>query len=640
MTYECDSCDREFYSWNAVRQHMTALEHWQWPYECDTCERRFGSQDAVNQHMNALDHWSASSEEEDDDEFECDKCDRTFSSWEGCKQHMTNLNHWFTDVCDTCDRRFVNRTAVEQHMDALGHRSSHYCSRCERHFQNPSDLFQHMNSPIHVRTDPIHAAPAPPARTTPIPQSASTVVHAPTVPVPSTPAANPSPLPSADAQPSVSSLPTANQIPASVLNQALMAALAVVSAQSASPILPSTQPTNTGTLFAPFSVFIESDNATSTNSHYQSITFMQHYQTFSFEELRLADYRAGRSPIYTSQQTGAFAQHTDSRTDVSSSDGTESSFFTAAAGSRTSTPSIFSSSNAESHTAMSSATTTVHMQENLTALTAEDNAKFDLVYEAHARVTKLVRSNENESEWISQGVGPIRILASKDTFAPRVLMRAEPSGKVGLDLDVLLGSTFHDIKAPKMLHLNALTKDNKKIETSMCVFKDESEAKEFLNKLHKATAKAHDSSADHSSFSLSEIPAQQTEPVAKSEIVNCPFCPLGCYTVSEVLQHLETTSCRARPDLNRDNIYYHLHQYDTHGHLTESFSDTNVSVPRTEEFLYHCPDTTGKCRGKLLPSFAALHAHLEGESCEFKERSDLLQNIRNIENWVPTFGSC
>ncbi|KAH0274179.1 hypothetical protein KCU91_g5448, partial [Aureobasidium melanogenum] len=301
---------------------------------------------------------------------------------------------------------------------------------------------------------------------------------------------------------------------------------------------------------------------------------------------------------------------------------------------------FFNSSNAESHTAISSAITAVHMQENLTALTAEDNAKFDLVHEAQARVTELVRSNDNEGGWISQGVGPTRNLASKDTFAPRVFMRAEPSGKVGLNLDVLLGSTFHDLKAPKMLHLNALSKDKKKIETSMCVFNDESEAKEFLDKLHRATAKAQDASAGHPCFSLSVIAAQQTAPVGRLEVVNCPFCRLGFYAVSEVLQHLETTLCPARPDLNGDNIYHYLHQYDTHGHLTESFSDNDMSVPRNEEFLYHCPNMTGKCQGKLLSSFAALHAHLEGEDCEFKERSDLLQDIRNIGNWVSTFGSC
>jgi hypothetical protein len=430
---------------------------------------------------------------------------------------------------------------------------------------------------------------------------------------------------------------------------------AVVSAQSSTSVLPVIQPRNTGTISTPFLAFIERDNAASIDSHYQSITFMQHYQTFSFEELRLADYRAGRRPIYTNQQTGAFAQHTD----VSSSDGTESSFFTAAAGSRTSTPSIINSSNAESHTAESSATTTVHMQENLTALTAEDNVKFHLIHEARSKVMRLVRNNENAAEWVSQGTGPIRILASKDTSSLRMLMRADPSGKVGLDLDVPLDCALYDIKAPKMVQLKVPTEDKQKVEAFMCIFKEEFKAEEFLDKLHKAIAKAQNSSAARSDLSLSEIQVQHTEPVEKpevvncpscqvqhtdpvegSQIVNCPFCRFGFYAVSEILQHLETTSCRARPDLDRGNIYHYLHRNDTHGHLTKSVSDNHVSVSRDEEFLYHCPNMTGKCQGKLWTSFAVLHAHLESMDCDFNARPDLLQDISGIENWVPTFGSC
>ncbi|KAI5244240.1 hypothetical protein E4T42_07158 [Aureobasidium subglaciale] len=69
-------------------------------------------------------------------------------------------------------------------------------------------------------------------------------------------------------------------------------------------------PTNNGTASTPFSPFIEKDNASSTNSHYQSITFMQPYQAFSFEELRLADYTAGRKFGNANGQAGAFGQST------------------------------------------------------------------------------------------------------------------------------------------------------------------------------------------------------------------------------------------------------------------------------------------------------------------------------------------
>ncbi|KAJ6007730.1 hypothetical protein N7540_011706 [Penicillium herquei] len=49
-----------------------------------------------------------------------------------------------------------------------------------------------------------------------------------------------------------------------------------------------------GTGSTPFSAFTEKDGTSNTNNHYQSISFMQPYNKFSFEELRLADYQQGR----------------------------------------------------------------------------------------------------------------------------------------------------------------------------------------------------------------------------------------------------------------------------------------------------------------------------------------------------------
>lgn len=65
---------------------------------------------------------------------------------------------------------------------------------------------------------------------------------------------------------------------------------------------------NTGTANTPFAAHIEKDSASSTNSHYQSITFQQPYQNYSFEELRLADYNQGRRYGTSNGQAGAFGQ--------------------------------------------------------------------------------------------------------------------------------------------------------------------------------------------------------------------------------------------------------------------------------------------------------------------------------------------
>lgn len=53
-------------------------------------------------------------------------------------------------------------------------------------------------------------------------------------------------------------------------------------------------PTCQGTGSTPFTPFTEKDQNSTATNHYQSISFMQPYDKFSFEELRLADYQQGR----------------------------------------------------------------------------------------------------------------------------------------------------------------------------------------------------------------------------------------------------------------------------------------------------------------------------------------------------------
>lgn len=61
-----------------------------------------------------------------------------------------------------------------------------------------------------------------------------------------------------------------------------------------------------GTGGTPFNPVQEKDTSANVNNHYQSITFQQPYQKYSFEELRLADYNQGRRFGNGSGQAGAF----------------------------------------------------------------------------------------------------------------------------------------------------------------------------------------------------------------------------------------------------------------------------------------------------------------------------------------------
>jgi hypothetical protein len=168
-----------------------------------------------------------------------------------------------------------------------------------------------------------------------------------------------------------------------------------------------------------------------------------------------------------------------------------SSVFASAATSRATTPGA-TTTDAEGSAAESEPSDTPNdAQKDLTSLTADDIANYDLIHEeARCKVTKLVKGDDNKAgSWVSQGVGPIRILASKETSKPRILMRADPSGKVGLNFNALLNPALYTNKSPKMVQVSVPT-EGKKVESFMCLFKDEAKAKEFLTKLHGAIIKA------------------------------------------------------------------------------------------------------------------------------------------------------
>ncbi|KAE8392086.1 nuclear protein 96-domain-containing protein [Aspergillus alliaceus] len=65
-------------------------------------------------------------------------------------------------------------------------------------------------------------------------------------------------------------------------------------------------PPSEGTGSTPFSPFTEKDGSTNVTNHYQSISFMQPYSKYCFEELRLGDYQQGRRFGNGSGQAGAF----------------------------------------------------------------------------------------------------------------------------------------------------------------------------------------------------------------------------------------------------------------------------------------------------------------------------------------------
>ncbi|KAI9806069.1 MAG: hypothetical protein M1833_004476 [Piccolia ochrophora] len=78
----------------------------------------------------------------------------------------------------------------------------------------------------------------------------------------------------------------------------------------ASTALGGVVPPSEGTGSTPFQAFQEKDAGSTQTNHFQTISFMQPYQKYSLEELRIADYNQGRRYGNSNNQPGAFGTGT------------------------------------------------------------------------------------------------------------------------------------------------------------------------------------------------------------------------------------------------------------------------------------------------------------------------------------------
>jgi hypothetical protein len=496
-------------------------------------------------------------------------------------------------------------------MDALDHRSLPYCTSCDRYFQKPLDLYQHMNSPIHIRADPIHIAPVPPVRLAPVPRPAPVDTPAPLVATPSSsvPATDLHRAPRLDP---VVNTTLARPIPATPPVTATPAAIAT---QTASGRLSDSQLAKPCTTCIPFKAYIESDNSSSAVLHCQSITFMRPHQAFSFEEYRLSDYRAGCTPAISSIQVVVRPIYRDQATQADIPRPPPSSVYVSAASSRATTP-------------------IDPTQEHSTALTADEVAGFHLIHEARCDARKLLMDGDNKLEWIKHGADLIRILQCKTTALLHILMLADKSGKIGMNFNVSLDATLYTVRKARIVQLNVPGKEDE-VDSHFCIFEDEANAKQFLDTLLEVIAKTRASTSDSPNFSLSEIKSQQIEPVMRLSILSCPFCRSSFNAVWEVSEHLETSSCQQRWNLNRGSIHRHYRQHDPNGIIT-----LQPSGSKTGPYLYRYPNEVECCKTKFMTSFTELLVHLESESCGFVKREDLWKDISECGNLWKGIGDC
>lgn len=105
----------------------------------------------------------------------------------------------------------------------------------------------------------------------------------------------------------------------------------------------------------------------------------------------------------------------------------------------------------------------------------------DVLHEVRAKALKFFppKSDGEKSEWKSQGLGPLKVLKHKQTKVSRVLLRADPSGKVVLNKAVLEKVNYE--ATGKTIKLLTADDDGKGLETWLLQVKTEPMAKELAN---------------------------------------------------------------------------------------------------------------------------------------------------------------
>lgn len=101
----------------------------------------------------------------------------------------------------------------------------------------------------------------------------------------------------------------------------------------------------------------------------------------------------------------------------------------------------------------------------------------EVVHEVRAKAMRLVASKpddtpeekakQKKNPWKTEGLGPLRVLKHKTSGAVRLLLRAEPSGKVALNKLLLPNFDYKVDKDAKWIKVTTAKDDGKGLETWM-----------------------------------------------------------------------------------------------------------------------------------------------------------------------------
>lgn len=71
----------------------------------------------------------------------------------------------------------------------------------------------------------------------------------------------------------------------------------------------------------------------------------------------------------------------------------------------------------------------------------------DVLFEVKAKAMIYDAASEGDSKWIVKGIGPLRVMKHRVTGSTRLLLRAEPSGRITVNAGLLKDMTYESTSA-------------------------------------------------------------------------------------------------------------------------------------------------------------------------------------------------
>ncbi len=81
----------------------------------------------------------------------------------------------------------------------------------------------------------------------------------------------------------------------------------------------------------------------------------------------------------------------------------------------------------------------------MSARPGEENE--DVLFEVKAKAMTYDAASEGDSKWIVKGVGPLRVMKHRVTGNTRLLLRAEPSGRIAVNSGLIKDMTYESTSA-------------------------------------------------------------------------------------------------------------------------------------------------------------------------------------------------